>query len=266
MSPSDSRNKFRKSQEDSDECQFSGNINLINEFDNIVKTNNINSIIEKKRLNIKCADYTENECYNDYMIMLEHPVKVMNLNLNNINLPKRDEENITIYNNKLSVDYNNDIKILELEPNYYNRYEIVNFLNEGFIANNISIKCYISENDKFTFISENKFILNNGDDSILPYLGFNKTVYMNKNKYEAENYIDIGDNIFYLAIENISNEPLFLINNDDNIIEKIKDIDEEIEIDHLIIKFMKTKYNIIKNNSQYSFFFENEHDFQFELQ
>ena len=59
------------------------------------------------------------------------------------------------------------------------------------------------------------------DDSILPYLGFNKSTYINKTKYEAENSINIGDNIFYLVIENISDNPMFLIDIDLKQITKI---------------------------------------------
>ena len=90
---------------------------------------------------------------------------------------------------------------------------------------------------------------------------------MNKYKYIAENSLDIGDNIFYLVIENISKEPMFCINmdNENPIIEKLIEIDEDIEIDHLIIKFYKTKNSIIKNDSEYSFFFESEHEINFEF-
>ena len=66
-----------------------------------------------------------------------------------------------------------------------------------------------------------------------------KNTYINKNRYESEYSLDIGDNIFYLVIENISEEPLFLINLDEGTIEKISSICNEIEVDCLIIKFYK---------------------------
>ena len=34
-------------------------------------------------------------------------------------------------NNKLLIDIDSEIRTLELEPNYYNRNELVEFLNEG---------------------------------------------------------------------------------------------------------------------------------------
>ena len=111
--------------------------------------------------------------------------------------------------------------------------------------------------------------MNYDENSILPYLGFIKSSYFNKFKYEAENSINIGDNIFYLVIENISDEPLFLIDMDTNNIIKLVDLNshilDTIEIDHLIIKFYKTKNFIIKNNKEYSFFFENDHKIELEF-
>jgi hypothetical protein len=103
------------------------------------------------------------------------------------------------------------------------------------------------------------------DNSMLPYLGFVKNSYLNKTKYEAENSIDIGDNIFYLVVENISENPIFLIDQDEERIDKIQEFDGELEVDHLIIKFYKTKKNLVKNNTEYSFFFENEHKINFEI-
>ncbi len=38
-----------------------------------------------------------------------------------------------------------------------------------------------------------------------------------------------------------------------------------VEVDHLIIKFYKTKKYLIKNNNEYSFFFEHEHTIDFEI-
>ena len=58
-----------------------------------------------------------------------------------------------------------------------------------------------------------------------------------------------------------------MIDQDSNTIEKLKELDPEleIEVDHLIIKFYKTKKYLIKNNNEYSFFFEHEHSIDFEI-
>jgi hypothetical protein len=111
------------------------------------------------------------------------------------------------------------------------------------------------------------------DYSILPYLGFSKSTYFNKTIYEAESSINIGDNIFYLVIENISDHPMFLIDMDLKKITKLlyfnineDDHDQNYILDHLIIKFYRSKKNIIKNNNEYSFFFENDHHIQFAIQ
>jgi hypothetical protein len=70
--------------------------------------------------------------------------------------------------------------------------------------------------------------------------------------------LKLGDNIFYLVIENISREPLFLIDYDNNQIKKLIELNDNYEVDHLIIKFYRTKNEIIKNDLDYKFFFEKE--------
>ncbi len=191
----------------------------------------------------------------------------MDLNITGIEIPKRIDDNISEFNNRLEIEIDKQTKTLVLEQNYYNRNELVEFLNEGLKANSIDIECKLNSDDKFVFVSNQnkKFIMKLGESSILPYLGFLKNTYQNKTVYEAENPIDIGDNIFYLVIENISEEPIFLIDQDEEKIEKIKELDSQLEIDHLIIKFYKTKKNLVKNNTEYSFFFENEHKINFEI-
>jgi hypothetical protein len=224
---------------------------------------NINSLLISSNL------VTEKECYNDYMIKLSESIKLSDLNINNIILPKRISENILNNNNKLSIEKNDENKIFELEPNYYNRNEIVDFLNEGFIENLYNLKVYINSEDKFVFESTDgeKFKMISSDDCILRYLGFNKNTYLNKIKYIAENSLDVGDNIFYLVIENISEEPMFRIDMDSEFpqIDKLLNFNEDIEIDHLIIKFNKTKNSLICNDPKYSFFFESEHEIDFEF-
>ena len=186
------------------------------------------------------------------------------IDINEINLPKKSTENITTNNNRLVVVIEDKEDIFELEENYYNRHEITEYLNNAFNINNILIKCTI-EDDKFVFTSNKKFILKNSENSILEYLGFNKSIYTNRAKYIAENTIGIGDNIFYLVIENISTEPLFLINNDLGTINKLQDINDKYELDHLIIKFYRTYKDIIKNNKEYNFFFEQNHKIKFNI-
>ena len=143
-------------------------------------------------------------------------------------------------------------------------------MNECFESYSLDIKLYIDdETDQFVFesIKDEKFKLISSPTSILPYLGFGKNTYLNKSKYIAENYLDVGDNIFYLVLENISEEPMFKIDMDPDepIVEKLMELDGDIEIDHLIIKFYKTKTSLIKNDSEYSFFFESEHEINFEF-
>ena len=224
---------------------------------------------------------TEKECYNDYMIKLSEPIRLRDLNINNILIPKRKSENILDNNNQLEIEIdlgantNSDPstrftnQIIELDTDYYNRNEIVEYLNECFDSYELNINTFIDFNDRFVFESKSntKFKLISSDKSILPYLGFGKNTYFNKTKYIAENSLDVGDNIFYLVIENISDEPMFRIDMDgeDPVVEKLLELDGDIEIDHLIIKFNKTKNSLINNDSEYSFFFESEHEIDFEF-
>jgi hypothetical protein len=161
---------------------------------------------------------------------------------------------------------NNEKHTFELEENYYNRYEILDFINDAFNSNNIDINCCI-ENDKYVFKSNNKFNLDVTDKkSILPFLGFNNNKYNNRTVYTADTTINIGDNIFYLILSPIHDEPLYEINNDDNTIKKLVNLDNEnVELDHLIVQFYKTKKDLIKYNTNYNFFFENKHEFTVNL-
>jgi hypothetical protein len=143
-------------------------------------------------------------------------------------------------------------------------------MNECFEAYSLNIKLYIDDStDKFVFESNGgeKFKLTSSSTSILPYLGFGRNTYFGKSKYIAENALDVGDNIFYLVLENISEFPMFKIDMDSDkpTIEKLLELNEDIEIDHLIIKFYKTKNSLIKNDPEYSFFFESDHEIDFEF-
>jgi hypothetical protein len=193
------------------------------------------------------------------MINFENKIKFRDIKINDIQLPRNIKENIIEdKNNKLKIIINNKEHIIELEENYYNRNEICFYINEAFENNNINIRCGLIE-DEFIFKSTERFNMINETNSILPYLGFNKNSYINRNEYKSTNLLKLGDNIFYLVIENISREPLFLIDYDNNQIKKLIELNDNYEVDHLIIKFYRTKNEIIKNDLEYKFFFEKEH-------
>ena len=216
-------------------------------------------LFEDKIIEIHSNKVVDSECFNDYMINFENKIKFRDINLNAIQLPKNTKENIIEgKNNRLKIVIDNKEHIIELEENYYNRNEICYYINEAFENNSINIKCGLIE-DNFIFKSQERFNMINEQDSILPYLGFNKNSYINRNEYKSTNILKLGDNIFYLVIENISREPLFLINNDNDEIKKLIELNENYEVDHLIIKFYRTRNQIIKNDLEYKFFFEKEH-------
>jgi hypothetical protein len=97
-------------------------------------------------------------------------------------------------------------------------------------------------------------------------LGFNNNKYNNRTVYTADTTINIGDNIFYLILSPIHDEPLYEINNDNNTIIKLVNLENEnMELDHIIVQFYKTKKDLIKYNTNYNFFFENKHEFTVNL-
>jgi hypothetical protein len=197
------------------------------------------------------------------MVNLDKKMKIADINIKSIELPMNNSENINKSNNELKIVINNKEQIFELEENYYNRYEIRDFLNEAFNAYEFNISCDIQDGI-FIFHSESKFTMLNHETSILSTLGFNKNAYVNKNIYTAENPHQIGDNTYYMIIENISSEPIFYINKDTNEIKKVFDFNP-IETDNLIIKFNKSKKDLIKNNKEYNYFFNDKHMITFEL-
>jgi hypothetical protein len=206
----------------------------------LVDTNGINQIIEDMitELDIYSDKVTDSECYNDYMINLKDTITLTDINIKHIELPQNHTENITIGNNQLHIKLNGVQQEFELEENYYNREEIRDFLNGAFESYNFAIQCILEE-DVFAFRSEFQFDIFNNENSILPILGFSKKIYTNKNIYRADKSMDIGDNIFYLVIENISDEPIYQINNDTKQITKLFVSNTPIQTDHLIIKFYK---------------------------
>ena len=229
-----------------------------------ISRNNVGNFVKGSvDFEVNSSLITSFDCYNDYMANLPKSVNITDIKIKNIELPKNSRENINKSNNELKIVIDNKEQIFELEENYYNRYEIKDFLNEAFNAYNFDIMCDIQE-DNFIFSSNTKFAMINHETSILPTLGFNRNAYVNRNIYSAENCHQIGDNIFYVVIENISEHPLFYINNDSGEINKLQEV-EPTQIDHFIIKFYKTQKDLIKNNKDYKFFFDNSHFIAFEL-
>ena len=232
------------------------NLSINNTLSGLLKQD---KLFEDKIIEIQSNKVVDSECFNDYMINFENKIKFKDININNIQLPRNTKENIIEgKNNRLKIVIDSKEHIIELEENYYNRNEICYYINEAFENNSINIKCGLIE-DNFIFKSMERFNMINEQDSILSSLGFNKNSYINRNEYKSTNILKLGDNIFYLVIENVSKEPLFLINNDNDEIKKLIELNDNYEVDHLIIKFYRTKNEIIKNDLEYKFFFEKEH-------
>lgn len=231
-----------------------------NKSTEITSDNELNNVLE-----IDCSKIVEKESYNDYMIFFNKPTKIIDINPSKCIFNKNTMTNITSDNNSLLLEINNNEVEIELDIDYYNRYELVDSINEGLKLNAIPILCMLNQDDIFQFkSSDNKnFIMKNNEKSILSIIGFKKNTYINNNNYIAEKANNLADNIFYIVFENIYKKPLFYINLDDNIINKINCDDMvnclDDNYENLIIKFYKTKNELMKNDIGYSFFFEHKH-------
>lgn len=228
-------------------------ISEIKEIPNITIINN-NDILNN--ILIESNNYTEPEGYNNYIVELDKEINIKDIDLN-ANIPLNEENNINANNNRIHIKCNNIDVIFELEENKYNRYEICEYLNEGFKANNINIECKFDENYYEIKHNDNiKFIMINDENSILSILGFTKNLYIYDNCYSAENSPNIGDNIFYIEIDDLFR---FKLNQNNEIIKLHDPLNENYIAKYFIIKIKKTPNSLIDNNDQYAFFFMNPH-------
>lgn len=219
-------------------------------------------LLANKNKNIKITNENKILSSNDYMIELTNKTDINDINLVSAFLPKNPEENITNNNNQLTISYCGERKIIELEPNYYNRYEIVDCLNEAFESENLPIECQLNDNDHFVFKTINEFFeMHNDGNSILPSLGFNNNSYTRRIQYVGNNML-LYDNIYYLSFYNLDTRPMFKINNDTNEIIKIGTLNNNKNTDYLVIKFYHSPDNMVKNKCD--FFFDN-HELEVEI-
>jgi hypothetical protein len=216
--------------------------------------------IEKSVINIYNENYKD---ANEYTFELNENISIGKLSIKNVDLPK-NINNITNNNNQLKIFYKNNMFLLSLDADYYNRYDIIENLNDNFKENDILISCNINKNDEITFssIEGDNFDLLDINNSILNTLGFINGSYKNENTYISNYPISLSDNIYYLGFMNLYDEPLFKINMDTNEITNLIDIDfNNTCINELIVKFYFTPYCPILNQ-KYEHFYK-KHSFSF---
>lgn len=225
------------------------------------------------KISIYSDELVEEESYNEYQKELNNTLFVNKIEITDIEFKKRANDNITSDNNLLIIKKNEKIYEIEITEDYYNRYELIETINEVIQNLNIEIKldeedyCIINsiDNEPFNMYDIHPENLDKDDiniNTILPILGFKNTTYINKTEYKSEKDIELGDNIYYLIIENLNNKPICQINLDSN--NKIKYMNNEyknIELDVLDIKINKTYNSQVKNNPMYEHFFNNPHSY-----
>ena len=217
----------------------------------------IKPVFNNNIINIYNDNYKE---ANEYTFEFNKSIKISKLSIGNVELPK-NKNNISNYNNQLKIFYKNKYIQLSLEPDYYNRYELVEILNDNFEANEILITCSINKNDEIIFCSNEKFNMLDSDNSILNTLGFINGDYKNEKKYISHYPISIIDNIYYLGFINLYDEPLFKINMDTNEITVLIDIDfNNTELHELIVKFYFTPHCPILNQKYEHFYKKHSFD------
>lgn len=200
------------------------------------------------------TDNIHSDFYNNYMFEIGKNITFHNdIDLVKFNFPKRISHNITKQNNKFTVNVNDTNQLIEIPEKYYNREELIKTINDHLPP---SVRINLSNWNKISFESENKFMLI--EESLLFLLGFKKHSYVGKNMYEAEKEINIGDNVFLISIENICETPLFVVNLDDNVCNKIHGAIMTLnETDYLQIKIH------VENNLNNEFFFREPHKMEF---
>ena len=214
----------------------------------INKSTEIISINSKLTVNIDCLNF--------YEFSLPKTFKLINIDLIEFKIPKQNNFNVTNKNNILIIEQNKIKHEITIIEGYYNRNDLIKQMNTLLPLN---IECLL-ENDHFIIKSDNIFMILNDENTILNNLGFIKNAYVKKNIYISENTINIGDNIFYINIDNISKKPLFFIDNDNNIITKLHNEIDNDEIDYLNINFCDYDGITIKNNIINSYFFDDFHE------
>lgn len=220
--------------------------------------NKSNDILNKKIINIENINYKN---VNDYRFNFENKIDINGFTIENINFPKNTDNNITEKNNELKVFYNEKEHLIIIEKGYYNRYMIMNYLNNNFKINDIQIECLLNNKDEFIFKSNDDsiFELLDTQNCILNTLGLINGDYKDGNIYSSNYPIGLSDNIIYLAFSNIYDKPIFKINNDTNEIIKLYEITDIKNISYLDIQFYFTIENPILNQ-KYEHFYK-KHNF-----
>lgn len=206
--------------------------------------------LESTSLEIDPSDITDPSNYNNYLIEFTDDIK---------NLYSVELQSVTFPNKMYNVDLcsllvviNDKEQTVKIPDGLYNIDKILALLNNS----NIGLKFkYSNRRIIISSIDGSNFALIYNKNTVLNYLGFTNNKYVNKNTYKAdkEPLIPLVNKISCF-IENISDQPIGIINLEDidNIqIEKFKLYVELDKISEFLIKFKNynsdTLYNF-KNN------------------
>ena len=216
--------------------------------------NNFEKDILTNKIIVKFDSSTINpDCYHRYSHDLNQTIRIKDINLLNFDIPKQSIINISDDNNKFTINNHNFV----IPNNYYNKFTLmdkINVLLSEIFGNDIILSL---ENNYYKFTGNKKFMLI--ENSILLNMGFIKNSYVNKTEYLAEKYPNIGDNVFYLSIDSVSNEIMFIVDNDEKkvIKQNVKMVD--YSVDSIDIHFH------LNNSINNGFFYDLPHSLEFEL-
>ena len=187
------------------------------------------------------------DCYHRYSYDLNKLLKVTEIKLLNFEIPKQSVINISDDNNKFTIDKHNFV----IPNNYYNRFTLMDKINSllfDIFGNDLILSL---QDNYYKFTGNKKFMLI--ENSILFNMGFIKNSYVNKTEYIAEKLPNIGDNVFCLSIDSLSNDIMFIIDNDKKEVIKQNVNLVDYPIDSIDIHFH------LNNSIINSFFFEYPH-------
>lgn len=184
---------------------------------------------------------------NSYTFNFSKHLNIKNIDLLRPSFPKKISENVTNKNNILKIEYDGEIYDFLINEDYYNRYELCDYISDLFKENNLNIQLLMDKNDNYVFICEKHLKLFDCVNSILFVMGFINGNYDNySNAYKthipliSDNPILLCDNIYYLSIINVRYEPIFRINMDDDVVDVIYKINDCIGSNRLDILFFST--------------------------
>jgi hypothetical protein len=166
---------------------YSGNANVVDECArNVI-------IINDTKYNID--EYVDSMYYNNFMITLKEPIdNIISMEIQNVDI-NINANNITNYNNFLTIKIANDENSLTINPGNYDIDELLRYINSALNCNNIDINFTMRGDNHIVANSQYEFSMGNDKISVLRILGFVDKKYYGTNEYISDNKYCLNTNV-----------------------------------------------------------------------